>query len=598
MYPFEVIICSGALYSFYRLVLEGRVAHRTSRAFLMLSVVVAVVVPMLELPILPAIEESYVEVPVGQSLDIAASIDATTSSAPTNGVDWVIIMLSVYAAVSAIMVVRFIVGIAKIAHLRSQSTIERSDGYSIAVNNSITKPFSFWKTIFIGSIHKDINHILLHEKSHISHNHTIEKLFIEALRCAMWYNPFIHLFSTSLSQVQEWEADSDVLKQGVDIDQYRKTIFHQLFGYTPDITCGLNNNLTKKRFIMMTQSKRGRYPLLRICAVLPIVVAIILAFGSVNAKPKQQATEPKIVGSLDIKSVVEIRNGGEEILLNNEPITLEQLGEAVKQTVDQIVTIATQDDLSEEAIADVKNTLRESGITKVNYSKTATDAKDALRESGITKATYSKADGEIGQSDISVTINSDTQPEVVAEVKEALRESGVTKVNYSKAESEPETTTKTIKARNILIVDVKADGSVFIRGEQFTNDNKLKREVKRFIHNFRLMTINTRVLRVVRISGGRQYEMNSEFTTTAVKMGEGVHMACPVSKGIVSINSELPMGSPALESVSNTIHEAFMELREKMAHRIYNKDYNKLEEAQKAEIDKIVPINISLALKE
>ena len=260
MYPFEVIICSGALYSFYRLVLEGRVAHRTSRAFLMLSVVVAVVVPMLELPILPAIEESYVEVPVGQSLDIAASIDATTSSAPTNGVDWVIIMLSVYAAVSAIMVVRFIVGIAKIAHLRSQSTIERNSGYSIAVNNSITKPFSFWKTIFIGSIHKDINHILLHEKSHISHNHTIEKLFIEALRCAMWYNPFIHLFSTSLSQVQEWEADSDVLKQGVDIDQYRKTIFHQLFGYTPDITCGLNNNLTKKRFIMMTQSKRGRYP--------------------------------------------------------------------------------------------------------------------------------------------------------------------------------------------------------------------------------------------------------------------------------------------------------------------------------------------------
>ena len=344
----------------------------------------------------------------------------------------------------------------------------------------------------------------------------------------------------------------------------------------------------------MTQSKRGRYPLLRICAVLPIVVAIILAFGSVNAKPKQQATEPKIVGSLDIKSVIEIRNGGEEILLNNEPITLEQLGEAVKQTVDQIVTIATQDDLSEEAIADVKNTLRESGITKVNYSKTATDAKDALRESGITKVTYSKADGEIEQSDISVTINSDTQPEVVAEVKETLRENGVTKANYSKTEGE----TKTIKARNILIVDVKADSSVFIRGEQFTNDNKLKREVKRFIHNFRLITINTRVLRIVKISGGRQYEKNSEFTTAAVKMGNGVCMACPVSKGIVSINSELPMGSPALESVSNTIYEAFMELREKMAHRIYNKDYNKLDEAQKAEIDKVVPINISLALKE
>ena len=577
MYPLEVIICSGLFYGFYRLILEGRVAHRTARWFLTLSILLAIVVPILELPILPAVEDSYVEIPIDKSIAVAESAEIATLTAPANGLNWITILLAIYAVVTAIMLVRFVVGIIKIQLLRRRSLIERNEGYWIAVNSSITKPFSFWKTIFISSTNGNIDHILLHEKSHISHNHTIEKLFIEALRCAMWFNPFIHLTAISLSQVQEWEADSDVLKQGVDIDQYRKTIFHQLFGYTPDITCGLNNNLTKKRFIMMTQSKRGRYPLLRICAVLPIVVAIILAFGSVKAKPKQQVTEPKIVGSLDIKSVIEIRNGGEEILLNDEPVTLKQLGEAVKQTVDQIVTIATQDDVSEEAIADVKNTLRESGITKVNYNK---------------------ADGEINQSDISVTINSDTQPEVVAEVKETLRESGVTKVNYCKTEATTETTTKTIKARNILIVDVKADGSVFIRGEQFKNENKLKREVKRFIHNFRLMTINTRVLRVVRISGGRQYDKNSEFTTAAVKMGNGVCMACPVSKGIVSINSELPMGSPALESVSNTIYEAFIELREKMAHRIYNKDYNKLDEAQKAEIDKVVPINISLALKE
>ena len=577
MYPLEVIICSGLLYGFYRLVVEGRVAHRTARLFLVLSALLAVTVPLLELPILPAVEDSFVEVPVDESIAVSESIDATTTTATANGVDWVEVAIALYALISAFMLIRLIAGVITILKLRRRSTVECYNSYSLAVNNSITKPFSFWKTIFIGSIHKDIDYILLHEKSHIAHNHTLEKLFIETLRCVMWFNPFIHLTGNSLSQVQEWEADSDVLRQGVDINQYRKTIFHQLFGYTPDITCGLNNNLTKKRFIMMTQSKRGRYPLLRICAVLPIVVAIILVFGSVNAKPKQQATEPKIIDSFDIKSVVEIRNGGEEILLNNEPVTIEQLGEAVKQTIDQIVTIATQDEVSAETIADVKKALRESGITNVNYSK---------------------ADGEIEQSDISVTISSDTQPEMVAEVKETLRESGVTKVNYSKAESEPETTTKTIKARNILIVDVKADGSVFIRGEQFTNENKLKREVKRFIHNFRLVTINTRVLRIVKISGGRQYEKNSEFTTTAVKMGEGVSMACPVSKGIVSINSKLPMGSHTLESVSNTIYEAFMELREKMAHRIYNKSYGKLDETQKAEIDKVVPINISLALKE
>ena len=575
MYALEVIICSGLLYIFYRLLLEGRVAHRTARVYLVLSLLLSVAVPLLELPILPPQEDRFIELEMVNSEVVATTITASDTVTQTKSIDWFTILIYLYAAVSGLILLRFTVGIVKIYRLRRECTIEHYEGYDLAINSSISEPFSFGRTIFIGKSQQNINHILLHEQSHIRHNHSIEKLFIEAMRVLMWFNPFIHLTSNSISQVQEWEADSDVLSEGVDIEQYRKTIFHQLFGYIPDITCGLNSNLTKKRFIMMTQSKRGRYPLLRLCAVIPIVVAIIFAFGSVSAKPKQQATEPKIVGTLDIKSVVEIRNGGKEILLNNEPVTLEQLGEAVKQTVDQIVTIATQDNVSEEAIADVKKTLRESGITKVNYSK---------------------EDAQTEQSDISVTINSDsqTQPEEVAEVKEALRESGVTKVNYSK----PETTTKTVKERNILIVDVKADGSVFVRGEQFTNDNKLKREVKRFIHNFRLLTINTRVLRVVRINGGRQYEKNSEFTTTAVKMGEGVCMACPVSKGIVSINSELPMGNPTLESVSNTIYEAFMELREKMAHRIYNKGYNKLDEAQKAEIGKVVPINISLALKE
>lgn len=323
----------------------------------------------------------------------------------------------------------------------------------------------------------------------------------------------------------------------------------------------------------MTTFKRGKFPLLRICAVIPIVVAMIFAFGAVAAKAEQNTVEP--IANQTPKTIVEIRNGGEEILLNEKTATIEQLPELIKQSEDKVVTIIADDDVPMGAVADVKEALRKSGVTKVNYSK---------------------AENKTEQSNISVTINSngDTKSDEVTEVKEALRQSGVTKVNHIKSEA----TTKTIKARNLLIVDIKSDGSVFIRGEQFSNNNKLKREVKKFIHNFRLLTLNTRALRVIRISGGRQYDKNSEFTTTAVKMGEGVSMACPVSKGIVSINSELPMKNPTVKSVSNAVYEAFMELREKMAHRIYNKSYDKLDEAQKAEIDKVVPINISLAEKK
>ena len=570
MYAVETIICSALFYALYRLLLEGRVAHSVARAYLVLSVLLSAVIPMLELPILPP--EEIVQIaatPIGFT---EVATESAESGAIEHIFDWYFALQVVYIAVVLLFIIRFGVSAAKIYKLRRQSKLSCYRRIDVAECVNIAEPFSFIRTIFVQRGERR-EQVLLHEYSHISHNHTFERLFFEFSRCVMWFNPFVHLIGNSASQVHEWQADSDVISAGFDINEYRQIIFHQLFGYSPDITCGLNKSLTKKRFIMMTTFKRGKFPLLRICAVIPIVVAMIFAFGAVAAKAEQNTVEP--IANQTPKTIVEIRNGGEEILLNEKTATIEQLPELIKQSEDKVVTIIADDDVPMGAVADVKEALRKSGVTKVNYSK---------------------AENKTEQSNISVTINSngDTKSDEVAEAKEALRESGVTKVNYSK----PETTTKTVKKRNILIVDVKADGSVFVRGEQFTNDNKLKREVKRFIHNFRLVTINTQVLRIVKISGGRQYDKNSEFTTTAVKMGEGVSMACPVSKGIVSINSELPMGSPVLESVSNTIYEAFMELREKMAHRIYGKSYDKLDEAQKAEIGKVVPINISLAVKK
>ncbi|MBR5562738.1 MAG: M23 family metallopeptidase, partial [Bacteroidales bacterium] len=45
------------------------------------------------------------------------------------------------------------------------------------------------------------------------------------------------------------------------------------------ITCGLNHSLTKQRFIMMTQSHRGKGAWLRLAATLPVIAATFFAFG-------------------------------------------------------------------------------------------------------------------------------------------------------------------------------------------------------------------------------------------------------------------------------------------------------------------------------
>ena len=58
-----------------------------------------------------------------------------------------------------------------------------------------------------------------------------------------------------------------------------KTIFRQLFGYSPEIANGLRDSLTKKRFKMMTTKTPGRHSLLRLAGTLPAVIGLLCAFS-------------------------------------------------------------------------------------------------------------------------------------------------------------------------------------------------------------------------------------------------------------------------------------------------------------------------------
>lgn len=526
MYPLETIICCGALYLLYRLLLEGRISHSAARAMLLGALVVAIVVPLLELPILPA-------VPVADSLlvDIAVTeVEAfDTQAVAQPSFDWTALLIWIYIAVAVLLFARFVYSIVRILRLRSRCSVSRHNGYFIAVSSEICEPFSFGRTIFLSRTDVAAE-VIVHERSHISHYHTLERLIYEVARCCMWFNPFVHLIAKSAAQVCEWQADSDVISRGYDINNYRKIIFHQLFGYSPDITCGLNSNLTKKRFLMMTKIKTGRYQWLRLTAVIPVVVVIVLAFGAVAAKA--EIPEPK--------NVVEIRKGGEQILLNSKPVTLTELPVLIEKTDDRVVTIDAEADVPMGKVTDVKESLRGIEHLKINYAKPEVK-----------------------------------QPEVEVVTKQCTK---------------PEPQSKTVKARNLLQVNITADGVILLRGEKCSK-SELKREVKRFVQNYHVYAMNTRRLHV----GNLKNSEYSDFSTTALTMPNGDRVCCPVSNGIVSVASDSNATFDAVHSVLATINEAYSDLRQELSRRVYNKPYNKLSPDYRQMINNAIPTRVYIA---
>ncbi len=292
-YIVEFLFCSGLFVALYKLLIKGRVAHYQARMYLVWAMLLSVVIPLLELPLYPA-QTVYYQLPIIDFTEPSISSvevgDTATALQATARVDWrhilSMVAYGIYILVFALNIARFVYRLWVIRNLRLNAQLTAYEDYTLAESERISCPFSFWRTIFMGIRYagRDREQIIIHELSHIRHHHTAERLAIELLRCVFWFNPFVWLAGRYLVEVQEWEADNDVLSQGYDVYQYRQLIFRQLFGYDVDITCGLNSQLTKNRFLMMTNFKKGKLSFVRFGAAIPMVGAMILAFGAVRAE--------------------------------------------------------------------------------------------------------------------------------------------------------------------------------------------------------------------------------------------------------------------------------------------------------------------------
>ena len=295
----ESLICSGLFLVLYRWMLAKKVGFRICRAYLIVTMVLSVTIPIMDVPLYPSENlarlgewtvfsfDDFGAVPADLKEEVAVNQNSeaikteATAQITRKSIDLKLILAILYTLVGVISLALLAYNTARIYRLRSKSKLTYEEDYTLAEHEDIKTPFSFIRTIFMGFNYEpqERRQILTHEASHVRHRHSYERLFMSVLRSIFWFNPFFWMAEKDLEEVQEWEADKDVLNEGYELKTYRRTIFKQLFGYNPDITCGLNHSLTKQRFIMMTQSHRGKGAWLRLAATLPVIAATFFAFG-------------------------------------------------------------------------------------------------------------------------------------------------------------------------------------------------------------------------------------------------------------------------------------------------------------------------------
>ena len=345
IYILEVIICSGLLLTFYQLLLARRIPYRACRRFLLGSALAAVVIPLLRLPILPA-QTVYLQIPVAGAgaagAEAAGFSPAVAAPAPAGAAaafPWQGVLLAGYAAVVLLLLALLVRSLLRIEHLRKTSRLTPLPEYTLAEHARIRSPFSFWRTVFLRLEERPDDAqramIIAHEAAHIRHRHSRDKVALGVMKALFWFNPFFWMMERLLSEVQEYEADEDVLRAGYNIDSYRLAIFKQLFGYYPDLTSGLSHSLTKKRFTMMNQAPRGSLSWLRLSAALPLFAGLLIAFGAtartISSDPQGPDQAQSVQNDPNTITVFITANDTKNVTINGETVALADLDEFLQK---------------------------------------------------------------------------------------------------------------------------------------------------------------------------------------------------------------------------------------------------------------------------
>lgn len=251
-------------YLVYILLLAKDTHYQLNRAYLLLSSAVAFILPLVQLNFLKPTVYVYSDSPY---------IPAATLSTPF----WQVALLYIYLAGALVLLVQFVVKLVQLHQLkRSGVSIEKA-GHQLIKLDSQDTAFSFFNYLFIGTRAGNEALIIRHELVHIRQKHSADVIFTELLKIINWFNPVAYLLQNSIRTVHEYIADEQTAQNETDAIAYASFLLDNAYGFSgPAITHSFfNQNLLKKRIIMLDQKRSGKLARLKYLVAVPLCAALL-----------------------------------------------------------------------------------------------------------------------------------------------------------------------------------------------------------------------------------------------------------------------------------------------------------------------------------
>jgi hypothetical protein len=274
------LLRSGAylalFYVFFELVLRRETFLALNRAFLLGAAFLSLGLPLLR-----------VRSPLFETVVYAAALPdhafRTSLAAPPKGLGPWDILAGFYAAGAGLLLLLFIVRLARLALLVRRCGCVRHRSLQIVLCGHPGESFSFFRYVFLNRSkvpEGDLDRVLAHELAHVRQLHSCDIVLAELLTVIQWFNPFVWPYRRSLRETHEYLADRAVIAQGCSLARYQLLIVEQhVGGKLLELASSFRTSQIKRRIVMLSKQQTKGLARWKPLLVLPMAVALVLAFA-------------------------------------------------------------------------------------------------------------------------------------------------------------------------------------------------------------------------------------------------------------------------------------------------------------------------------
>lgn len=323
IYLLKVTAGTTLFYLTYLVFFRKETFYLRNRIFLILTLILPAVFPLLKIPV--TVNTEIPSEPVNEIFNLIPSGTVSdtnlVTAAVTDSFDFILLLTWIYFAVAIVLLLRGLISIFSTFKIVRKGVIKNNQFPKVVISNLQHPPFSFFSYAVIPSKEYETGEygdILNHEFAHIRQGHSFDLLLSEIFIAFQWFNPCVWFIKRSVILNHEYLADQISINKG-SAKEYQYRILNFNSEKKNMSLAHTFNNLIKNRIIMINKKPTHIYFAWKNIIVFPAILAAVYSFATPEYHYVTKEREPLII----YESQVIIQNSVKGIVLNEAGKPLE-----------------------------------------------------------------------------------------------------------------------------------------------------------------------------------------------------------------------------------------------------------------------------------